>query len=564
MSNVDIESYISSLNPSSVACTFNGVKLDKEITGYRTDSVEGREPLDAEISEDNYVSRSGSRFIRNREITRDITVSFSILTDTKGAYIHAFDRLKGYLSPYDSNEYELVFDDEPDKYYKGSVKSVAIDEVIDATPGYACHGKFIIHCTDPCKYSFDVHSVEQVLDHNTARFQFNVDYDGSEPAPFKVEGRMIRDQDYIVLMNQRGSIISAGSTDHSNQDWYKSSETLISIPHDSKKDLQNFLTTSINYVGEGYVGIDNAGNDNYGIVYVNGSNAFNVSMKHLNGNDLPVIGYNLNSTYKNWGGTTGVYTLPADGDGVTTGAKWWEFHFAVAIGAHSPTEKGIFMCTALDKDNYPIAATVFMKAGTSDAVWVDRWIGKNKVYSNEIKGAANGSANNNEWFIPQYKGDDAFGSCCIRRFGGTDDKNPKFEFREGSTKKFFDDYYDAPSWVVNKRVTKLAFTFCELGDFDQVYAMGLRGLGFRKDFGPSPFLVKNKFAVHDKVCINTDDASISVNGISKPYMGSLGNDWEEMKLYPGTNQIMIQMQQASKEVTNSKTPMYLKYRTIYK
>lgn len=70
--------------------------------------------------------------------------------------------------------------------------------------------------------------------------------------------------------------------------------------------------------------------------------------------------------------------------------------------------------------------------------------------------------------------------------------------------------------------------------------------------------VPNKFAQDCSLIANCSDGSIRMNGLPKPDLGALGNDWETFCLKPGVNQVQCLCSSWAKKPT-----FKMKYREVF-
>ena len=68
----------------------------------------------------------------------------------------------------------------------------------------------------------------------------------------------------------------------------------------------------------------------------------------------------------------------------------------------------------------------------------------------------------------------------------------------------------------------------------------------------------NKFAQDCSLIANCSDGSIRMNGLPKPDLGALGNDWETFCLKPGVNQVQCLYSSWAKKPT-----FKMKYREVF-
>ena len=73
-----------------------------------------------------------------------------------------------------------------------------------------------------------------------------------------------------------------------------------------------------------------------------------------------------------------------------------------------------------------------------------------------------------------------------------------------------------------------------------------------------PIYVPNKFAQDCSLIANCSDGSIRMNGLPKPDLGALGNDWETFCLKPGVNQVQCLYSSWAKKPT-----FKMKYREVF-
>lgn len=131
------------------AMSVNGTYIENEIEGYRTLHVTGREMLESEISEIEPGSADGSKFVSRRKLPREIVVTYQLLASTSEAFREKYNELNRIL---DQDEATLVFADEPDKYFIGSLSE--FDEVDGGQLNVT--GEYVMYCADPYKYGEEI------------------------------------------------------------------------------------------------------------------------------------------------------------------------------------------------------------------------------------------------------------------------------------------------------------------------------------------------------------------------------------------------------------------------
>lgn len=134
------------------ALNFNGIYFEDEIEGYQTLSVSGREALEAEVAYIETKARHGAKYRSRRYLPRVITVRYKIRAKDSSDLIEKYNRLNYLLGV---EEARLIFQDEPDKFWIGTRRSLAPPEegLLMTT------GEIEFYCADPFKYSVEKHEV---------------------------------------------------------------------------------------------------------------------------------------------------------------------------------------------------------------------------------------------------------------------------------------------------------------------------------------------------------------------------------------------------------------------
>ncbi|MGX7265372.1 distal tail protein Dit [Enterococcus crotali] len=130
--------------PSS-AMMYDGLYLEKMISGYRTLAVTGREMLSLNI--ETQETQVGSIKLNQKLPARTIKVSYQLIGKDAKDVQKKYHQLMGLL--YKESDVEIRFKDELDYHYYGQY--VATDEVRGDTNSIIA--SFEILCADPKKYS---------------------------------------------------------------------------------------------------------------------------------------------------------------------------------------------------------------------------------------------------------------------------------------------------------------------------------------------------------------------------------------------------------------------------
>ena len=220
----------------SEALKINGEYIENQISGYRTLTVKGREALSPDVVTYTTGIRDGARIKNKRFPERIITVTYQINAATNEAFREAYNKLAAILNVEDA---ELIFDDEPDKFFIGT--PCVIGEV---EPGRNCVvGEFEIVCTDPFKYSVIEYEATTDLDQSSILLDYNGTYkafptleadfysedeaseDGETVTPLTGSG----DCGFVAFFTEDEKIVQLGNPDELDiqENAYAKSQTLV-------------------------------------------------------------------------------------------------------------------------------------------------------------------------------------------------------------------------------------------------------------------------------------------------------------------------------------------------
>lgn len=161
----------------SEALKLNGEYIEELIPGYRTLYVLGRELLNNEIDTFETGIRDGSRKKNKRYPERMLTVGYQLITKTPEEYRSAYNKLMAIL---DVEDAELIFDDEPDYFFRGTPTDFG-----EVEPGrLAVVGEIHFLCTDPFKYSVVEYEAENSEEEPNTIL---IDYNGTHRSYPKLE-----------------------------------------------------------------------------------------------------------------------------------------------------------------------------------------------------------------------------------------------------------------------------------------------------------------------------------------------------------------------------------------
>ena len=225
---VDVNEVSDSVILPSEALKINGEYIENLITGYRTLNVSGREALSPELTIYETGVRDGSALQNKRYPARVITVKYQLITKSAEAFRNAYNKLAAILN---IEEAELIFNDEPDKFFTGTPANIG-----EVEPGrISVVGSFDILCADPFKYSVVEYEATPIGGDNSVL----IDYNGTYKAYPTLEAEFYKENEataaltgngdcgYVAFFNEREKIIQLGDPDETNTENYPKSQTLV-------------------------------------------------------------------------------------------------------------------------------------------------------------------------------------------------------------------------------------------------------------------------------------------------------------------------------------------------
>ena len=528
---VDTNGYAEGTSLPSEALKINGVYLENKVTGYRTLYVKGREMLAPDIETYETGVRDGSILQSKRFPARTITVGYQLIASSAEAFRAAFNALNAAL---DVEEAELIFADEPDKFFIGTPFGRG-----DVPAGRnAITGEFDILCVDPFKYSVQEYEVTPTLDDGTT---FAIQYNGTYRSyPTLVAEFADEDDDtsggltgngdcgYVAFLSDDAAIIQLGDPDEPDTENYAKSQTLTkqiftsyNATVASKWPINTGRTSSSAVTATGTV--------------VVGKDAGNVRM----------LVANSYGTGTEWHGPSITRTIPADASG-HVGAKNFRLSYkqrmCMGQGKKDTKQRGLFQCLLVNvsgskrtivaglsvnknKTGKQALLKLYVNGKTVHTQYIDltyhnKYFGYKKVVTEKIK--KKGKVIKKKRIIQPVL------SSTIRKYGKT------VTFNIGGIKKAF-----KVSAIANTEVHEITFL---MGKYASVTPLTYNGLFWAKFISDSCETfrdIPNKFSAGDVVEADCEDGEIYLNDARAPELGALGNDWETFYLEPGTNQIGV-------------------------
>lgn len=513
------------------ALQINGEYIENLIDGYRTLYVSGRELLAQELNTTELTWRNGSLYRSRRYPERIITVGFQLRACSNQAYREAFNRLAGVLNVENA---ELIFHDEPDKFFIGTPSGVG-----DIEPGRnAVVGEFELTCTDPLKYSVKEYEVYPVTDDGKT---FVFDYNGTAPSYPTLETDFAEEDDvsedgesdveltgdcdcgYVAFIDTDEHIIQLGDPDEVDGETVAKSQTLV---NQSFKTSKSWGSAAKRNWPRNSGRVSSSAVSQMGDVKV---------VKSVSTDPNYYITAKSFGTWNRWHGPSITRTIPADATG-DVGAVNWKMTCAIkaCIGNSKGDEKQIGCLQALlisgtGSNRKIIAGASIVKHRTGKGAFIRFYFnGKKKQdvdidlsYHNKRFGT-NRAASKGVKAIKTAK------TITIKKSGN------KIEFNVGGVKKTFKD-----SSISDVAVTEITFDFLQYGTKTPLSCLGLYYVKFVKNNCDTWKDVPNKFSAGDVLVADCSSGSITLNDVEEPDLGAPGNDWEKFLLRPGTNQITV-------------------------
>lgn len=480
----------------SEALSFNGEYLENLIPGYRTLYVSGREVLESELIQDEVGTSDGTRFRRKRYPSRTIVVGYALQAQTNAAFRAAYNKLNTIL---DVDEAQLIFADEPDKYFVGTKQQGS-----DVSPGtnYVT-GELEFFCADPFKYAVEEKEVIPTLDDGKT---FVIDYEGTYKCFPCLQVHAKADLGFAAFINQDEKIIQLGDVEEVDEEHYEASQTLVDDVF-GECDLSEwkvnvakttpFTSSGNNIVSSIQSGTMDVSVDSRGIKFLKSTN------------------YGSGAV---WHGPSVTKSIPTDLNG-KIGARNCTFSFKHLFAISATTEIGFaqFHMTSKKTDGTQrnVAGICFAKGGYGTTERAHMYV--DGSYQTDITFSV-GRGND----VTGYNA----GRISISKFGG------QFTFNlNGKVYEFY-----APQ-MTEVEVNEISIYLGGYEAFTPIYDNGVYSVKFVKHGVDAWRNVPNKFLSNDLITADCRNGKIMVNGVETSGLGALGNDWENFYLKPGKNQI---------------------------
>lgn len=517
--------------------TEGGFYIENEIEGYSTLAVQGREAMSVELTTADAAKRNGKIYQGKKYPEREITVTYQLICTDDNTYRAAFNRLNQLLN---FEQMPLVFADEPDKYFVGTLaESGEIEPGKNAVTGEL---KFI--CSDPFKYS--VSEYEAVPDSDGI---LAVNYDGTFPAYPVLEADFYQSTEadntdgncgYVAFINQNEKIIQLGDPEEAAGQ--KVAEQVL-INREIKNGVGNYTL-------------------NNGVVESDyWTQAGTVKRKPFGGQGAQLLcadTYGVSgTTYTDGVGPTVTIPIPQDSFGDTGASDFeltWNTLFSPSGGTAGLKQHGDLQVIVSDTSNRVIAGVTIRKVVPGTAGYVGLFVNNKTVKDYPLEVVHDG-------------GD--FGTVfsplpLIQRWSTIVKDGGRIIFHVGPGR----NYAVTIPELATREATKITLAFNKYGRHPAMDNNGIAAIKFKKNNCNALTDRSNTFTSNDIVIADTSNAEIYLTSAGdpsgshlRPDLGALGNDWEDFVLTPGLNQIRPI---CSDWVDSAKKPTYkMRYRKVY-
>lgn len=219
------------------------------------------------------------------------------------------------------------------------------------------------------------------------------------------------------------------------------------------------------------------------------------------------------ATAKSYGSGSGWHGLSLSR---AVSATDWQFVYKQILAAYNSNQRGLFAALVLDANSKVVAGVEIVKSAAGNY--------------GTLNYIANGS-------IIKTKSVDL--SINNAYFGATDSAVKTTSIIKNGEKLFFDVAGMQETFTLDLADAKsVEFWTCGYGSNAALTYNGLASAKFVKN--SSEWVdIPNTFTAGDELIIDTKTATVTLNGLERPDLGRLGNDWEQLVLSKGANQIGV-------------------------
>ena len=482
------------------AMAVNGIRLEDLVDGYRTIEVSGREPRKETVDTIKIATNDGEHFLRRRMDTRVIEVSYALAALTPEDFAQRYNMLNAALN---FEQAQLVFADEPGKYFVGTFQSITKTHVSRV----AATGKISIFCSDPFKYSLGERSVDFV--NGVAELY----YGGTKEAYPVLEATMRSTNGFVSFTKDADTLLFGDDTDPGDEESpaEPDPDALIeqtfdtTVPSGSPWAINEEFTGSDSHLVGGTLGISAAPAGLYPTAF--------------------------STNNKKWHGPTIVRHL--------TGSKTeCTLSFSHCFEVTANAQCGAFRA-GLASATGEVAAISYYKTGTGT---------KNGEYALVIGGAVKKTVS------CSYNAGNAIsgtggGVSSIAKVGST------FTFTvSGNVYQFTDESLE------NVAVTRICFYFAQWNATTAANKNRLFSFRFTSpDEGGGQVVIEHAFHTGDALVADCGSAETTVGNSPNYTIGNIENPWEAFALKPGLNRIVLDYSDWATTAPTAK----IRYREVY-
>lgn len=538
------------------ALQINGEYLENQIEGYRTLTVQGREALSGEVSTEDAGLRPGTVYVSRKYPERIITVKYQLNCRSAQAFREAYNRLASIL---DIEEAQLIFADEPDKYYIGTPG--VLEEVEPGKNTVVSAIQFV--CSDPFKYSVNEYEAKLLTDGT-----LYCDYHGTFPAHPTLSAQFLKEGDvteegeaseitgngdcgYIAFFDSDEHVLQFGDPEEVDGEAFPATQTLLA----SNLCAKNAWTSAVSnkWPTNTTAGVISPGTTKSGTA--------GMIPRSLSGSDVKTGYYTGATSYGSgdgWHGPCISAAVPADKSG-EVGANNWEFQYSMKFACfnskNGENTLGEISCYISDANGFKVAGVRVRKTKKGTRMGEIIFIANNTVVDkfSVYLGEHNQYFGNNMDAHYKTVGKKKVLIQAVRA-------NKTVKITKTGTKLTISAGGITRTYTrTTNMVRRITFHFKSWRTNPGVTYAGIYSWKFNKLNCTSYKDIPNKFTASDLLEVDTADGTVLLNGDPAPGLGALGNQWEEFVLEPGENQIG----HSYSDWCSSAPQVGMKYREVY-
>lgn len=473
------------------AMKIDGIMIEDKIDCYQTLQVSGRELLAQEITPITIGKSDGEQIQYTRRPARVITVKYMINARSPDEFRQAFYVLNGIL---DGQDRKLVFNDDHDKYYIGTLQDV--DSVPAGDNSVTSTFTFLI--PDGTAHSLVPNTVTP--DTNN---QLLVNNQGTATAYPVITATMKSENGLVAFVNDKGGVLQFGSPDEVDTVTKVKSDKVIDDGMRPGQTGYTFNVGPINYAKSVGSGV---------------ANTFDGSIKFVGETAEPQF---IDDGIKHWHGPSMHRTVPTNSLGDNTGSFIWRTRFNYNTDA-----KGLgYLEINLTSGNKVIASFAMYDGNSSIVEQKTQYF----VNGKQLKAVAmNPRLFGNGFYeltVTRNQGKGNFKLSKVAKLNGE-------SVVSGSTYQvpFVDPTFDTAV------IDGVTIWFMKFAD-SKATSMNISDMNFNWINVPYIEDIPNRFTTGDVVTVDVANRKVYLNGVIDNTLQTVGNQWDTFKLDPGINTI---------------------------